>query len=92
MPPAQSSLGGKAGFKGNSLPPPHLPPDVLSRHTQSGSKKMVVMFRKVEVTVRKPQLIIRSLAVPSSVRISESEFPHITADFIVGARNANAVL
>ena len=50
------------------------------------------MFRKVEVTIRKPQLIIRSLAVPSSVRISESEFPHITADFIVGARNANAVL
>lgn len=97
MPPAQSSLRGKAGFKGNSLPLPHLPPDILSRHThRAGAKNgCYLIFQKAKVTIRnirKPQLIIHSLAVPSSVGVSESEFPHVTVDFIVGARNANAVL
>lgn len=52
-------------------------------------------FQKVKIifrNIRKPQLIIQLLAVLSSGRVSESELPHVTIDFIVTAQNADAVL
>ncbi|KAM9630226.1 dynein regulatory complex protein 11 [Morphnus guianensis] len=62
----------------------NLPPSApfpLSHHTAaSDTQKAKVTIRNI----RKPQLIIHSLAVPSSVGVSKSEFPHVTVDFITG--------